>query len=252
MKINYLRKYLLLLILFSTSQTFFGQITLGWTKPAALNANLPNSVEVYQTTTALSGGSPLKAYYMIANLTDGDIELKAVSGNGASKTLPQFTQDETESVFAIINGGFFSGNQNFSLVSNNSLVIAPNIKTVSRTYNGSPTAYFPTRGAFGILSNNQPDVSWIYNVGATNTTYSYPTPSQNSGNGVAGNTAPQPQPDATFPVGGTIWNVTTAIGGSPVLVVNGIKQVSASEELIEVNNGVESLVLPWDILQRAK
>lgn len=238
MKINYLRKYLLLLILFSTSQTFFGQITLGWTKPAALNANLPNSVEVYQTTTALSGGSPLKAYYMIANLTDGDIELKAVSGNGASKTLPQFTQDETESVFAIINGGFFSGNQNFSLVSNNSLVIAPNIKTVSRTYNGSPTAYFPTRGAFGILSNNQPDVSWIYNVGATNTTYSYPTPSQNSGNGVAGNTAPQPQPDATFPVGGTIWNVTTAIGGSPVLVVNGIKQVSASEELIEVNNGV--------------
>jgi hypothetical protein len=238
MKNFYSQKKLLLLLLFSVSQTFFGQISLNWTKPAALNANLPNAVEVYTTTTALPGGSPLKAYYMIANVADGDIELKAVSGNGASKTLPQFTQDETESVFAIINGGFFSGNQNLSLVTNGSQVIAPNIKSVNRTFSGSSTPYFPTRGAFGILSNNQPDVSWIYNVGATNTTYSYPTPSQNSGNGVAGNTAPQPQPDATFPVGGSIWNVTTAIGGSPVLVVNGIKQVSTSEELIEVNNGV--------------
>lgn len=238
MKSHYATKHLFLLVLCSVSQTFFGQIALEWTKPAALNTNLPKTVEVYQTTTALPGGSPLKAYYMIANLADGDIELKAVSGNGASKTLPQFTQDETEPVFAIINGGFFSGNQNLSLVSHNSVVIAPNIKSVNRTYSGAPAAYFPTRGAFGILPNNQPDVAWVYNVGPTNTTYAYPSPSQNSGNGTIGNTAPQPQPDAAFPSGATIWQATTAIGGSPVLVVNGLKQVSASEELIDVNNAV--------------
>ncbi|HEX8575234.1 MAG TPA: hypothetical protein VF677_02970 [Flavobacterium sp.] len=237
MNSNYLKKHLLLLLLFSFSQTFFAQISLQWTKPTSLNTNLPNTVEVYQTTTGLPGGSPLKAYYMIANLADGDIELKAVSGNGASKTLPQFVQDETEPVFAIINGGFFSGNQNLSLVSNNGSVISPNIKIVNRTYNGTSTPYFPTRGAFGILNNNQPDVAWIYNVGALNTTYSYPSPSQNSGNGTIGNTAPQPQPSTTFPAGATLWNANTAIGGSPVLVVNGLKQISASEELTDVNNG---------------
>ena len=238
MNSNYLKRHLLLLLLFSFSQSFFAQVSLQWTKPASLNANLPNAVEVYQTTTALPGGSPLKAYYMVANLADKDIELKAVPGNGASKTLPQFVQDETESVFAIINGGFFTGNQNLSLVSSNGSVISPNVKTVNRTYNGASTAYFPTRGAFGILSNNQPDIAWIYNVGTQNTIYSYPFPSQNSGNGTIGNTAPQPQPDATFPSGATIWNANTAIGGSPVLVVNGLKQISASEELIDVNNGV--------------
>jgi len=239
MKNNYITKHsLLLLISLCFIQTLFAQTSLQWTKPTSLNANLPNSVKVYQTTTPLAGGSPLKAYYMITDLSDGDIELKAVSGNGASKTLPQFIQDETESVFAIVNGGFFSGNQNLSLVSNNSAVISPNIKSINRNFNGTPTAYFPTRGAFGILNNNQPDVAWVYNVGPTNAIYSYPFPSENSGNGTLGNTAPEPQPSATFPSGATLWNATTAIGGSPVLVVNGLKQISASQELTDVNNAV--------------
>ena len=237
-KVHFRKRIFVLLIFISSLQSILAQVSLQWTKPAALNTGLPNSIEVFQTTTSLTGGSPLKAYYMIANLADGDIEFKAVSGNGASKTLPQFTQDETESVFAIINGGFFSGNQNLSLVSNGGLVMAPNIKTVNRTFNGTPTTYFPTRGAFGILANNQPDVAWIYNVGTTNTTYSYLSPSQNSGNGIIGNNAPQPQPTDIFPTGASLWNTNTAIGGSPVLVVNGIKQISASEELLDVNNAV--------------
>jgi hypothetical protein len=238
MKSVYRKKNNLLAILvfvFSTP-TLWAQVVLEWTKPTALNANLPPSIQVYQTTSPMAG-APLKAYYMIADLADGDIELKAVSGNGASKTLPQFVQDETETVFAIINGGFFSGNQNLSLVSYGGVVSAPNAKTVTRTFNGAATTYYPTRGAFGILNTNQPDVAWVYNVGAANTTYFYPAPSANSGNGTTGNAAPEPQPSDVFPAGAAVWNVSAAIGGSPVLVANGVKQITASEELIDVNNG---------------
>ncbi len=226
-----------LLFIFSV-HTVCAQVTLQWTKPASLNANLPPSVQVYQTTSPIAG-APLKAYYMIADLADGDIELKAVSGNGASKTLPQFVQDESETVFAIINGGFFSGNQNLSLVSHGGVVSAPNIKTVTRTFNGAATAYHPTRGAFGILNTNQnqPDVAWVYNVGTTNTTYFYTAPNANSGNGTIANAAPEPQPTDVFPSGAALWNVTTAIGGSPVLIANGVKQITDSEELIDANNG---------------
>jgi hypothetical protein len=232
---NYLRKSLLLLTLVLCFVSALAQVSLQWTKPISLNANLPGSVEVYQTTTPLAG-APLRAFYMIADLADGDIEFKSVSGNGASKTLPQFAQDETETVFAIVNGGFSSGNQNLSLVSNGNTVSAPNVKAISRLFSGVSTTYFPTRGAFGILNTNQPDVAWIYNVGASNTTYFYPAPSANAGNGTIGTVAPEPQPTDVFPTGAALWNTTTAIGGSPVLVANGIKQITASEELIDANN----------------
>jgi exopolysaccharide biosynthesis protein len=50
------------------------------------------------------------------------------------------------------------------------------------------------------------------------------------------NTAPQPVPSATFPAGGTIWNTTSAIGGSPMLVYNGNTQITDAEELVVIDN----------------
>jgi exopolysaccharide biosynthesis protein len=50
------------------------------------------------------------------------------------------------------------------------------------------------------------------------------------------NTAPQSQPTETFPAGGLVWDATTAIGGSPVLIKNNIIQITDKEELIDINN----------------
>lgn len=208
-----------------------GFAQLVWTKPTDLNTNLPSSVEVFTTTTPLAAGVPTKAYYTIADLTDPELELK-VAHDAIVKTPTEFlAAEQREAAYVAINGGFFSGATSLSLVVQNGAVLANNIKSFNREYNGVPTPYFPTRGAFGVLPNNVLDVAWMYNVGPGSTMYSYPTPSPN----VEGQ-SPQAQPTASFPSGGAMWSPVMAIGGAPVLVQNGVKNITDENELIKVDN----------------
>jgi hypothetical protein len=212
-------------------QTGFAQMT--WTKPASLNSGLPASVEVFMSTSPIAAGVPTKAYYTLADLKDPNLELKAAYGGGSSsKTTTQFfAEEQREPAYVAINGGFFGGNISYSYLAQSSAVLVPNIKVLNRDVNGTSTPYYPTRGAFGILDNNTPDVAWIYSVDASNNTYSYTAPSPNR----LGET-PQPVPTATFPAGGTVWKPSVGIGGSPVLVQNGAKMVTDAEELIVIDN----------------
>lgn len=224
---------MLAILTISLSTKIFGQdLNLVWEPVTDINDQLFPSIQVFKTNTPLPGGSELNAQYVLVNLADQNIRLKAVQGNGTNRTPLDFAQREEDKVFAAINAGFFGGTSSFSLVLEEGQVLSTNIKAVSRTFEGAATTYYPTRGAFGILNDGQADVAWIYNVGIANTTYAYPIPSPN-----ALNTAPQPQPSESFPEGGTIWDVATAIGGSPVLVENGQIRVTDGEELIDVNNG---------------
>jgi hypothetical protein len=189
-------------------------------------------VEVFSTTSTLPGNVPIKAWYVVADMSDPNVEFKPVGNGGTNKTPQQYVSQETDPVYACINGGFFSGNSSLSLVLQGGTVVAPNVKQVNRTFNSVNTPYFPTRGAFGIDSIRQMDVAWIYNVGTANTTYTYPNPSPNQLN-----VAPQPVPSDTFPAGAALWNRAEAIGGSPVLISNDTIRITAAEELIDVNNG---------------
>jgi hypothetical protein len=211
---------------------FLGQAQLVWVKNSGLNNGLPPTVEVFSTTSSLPGNIPLKAWYVIADMNDPNLEFKPIGNGGTNKTPQQYIAGETDPVYVCINGGFFSGNSSLSLVMQGSTVLSPNVKQLNRTFNSVSTPYFPTRGALGMDSIRQMDVAWIYNVGALNTTYSYPAPSPNQLN-----VAPQPVPSDTFPAGATLWNRREAIGGSPVLISNDTIRISASEELIDVNNG---------------
>lgn len=223
-------KVLLLACLCCIAGHGFSQLV--WVKPGSLNQGLPPSVEVYATTSTLPGNIPLKAWYVVADMNDPNLEFKPVGNGGANKTPQQYISGETDPVYACINRGFFSGNSSLSLVMQSGTVLSPNVKQVNRTFNSVNTPYFPTRGAFGMDSIKQMDVAWIYNVGAANMTYSYPSPSPNQLN-----VAPQPVPSDTFPTGATLWNRREAIGGSPVLISNDTIRITASEELIDVNNG---------------
>ncbi|MFZ9718483.1 MAG: phosphodiester glycosidase family protein, partial [Chitinophagaceae bacterium] len=140
--------------------------------------------------------------------------------------------EEPGVTLACINGGYFGGNQSYSLVKYNNTVFSANIKALTRSFNGSNTSYFPTRAAFGVSSTGAPSVAWVYHVGSGNDLiYSYPSPSPN-----ALGLPPQPVPDANFPAGGTQWNTVSAIGGSPVLIKNDQIRISDAEELIDINN----------------
>ncbi|HEX4956714.1 MAG TPA: phosphodiester glycosidase family protein, partial [Lacibacter sp.] len=202
----------------------------GWKMTTGFMTGFPAGIQLY-FFDSIFNAQKIKAYCLAYDSKITSFEFKPVL-SATAKTPSQFFAEETGITLACINGGYFGGNQSFSLVKYTNTVTSPNIKSVTRTFNGNNTAYYPTRGAFGVSSTGTPSVAWVYNVGAGNDLiYSYPSPSPN-----AVNSAPQPQPTETFPAGGAVWNTTAAIGGSPVLIKNNNIQITDAEELISINN----------------
>jgi hypothetical protein len=202
----------------------------GWKYASLLSSAFPTGVELYFFDT-LFQGRKTKAFCLAYDSKRSNIEFKPVL-SATPKKPSDFYKEESGVVYACLNGGYFGGNQSFSLVQYSGVVQSANIKSVSRNFNGVSTAYYPTRAAFGITSTGSPSTAWIYHVGAgNNEIYAYPSPSPN----VEGS-APQPVPTETFPAGGIRWTSTAAIGGSPMLVRNSNVLISDAAELISINN----------------
>ena len=183
-----------------------------WTPREDVNANLPESIRVFEDAA-------LGLFYARADLADSDWVLDALLDRDG-QTIPSFVQ-HCDSVLLAINGGYFGSGQSFSFVRDHEgITRASNIKALNR----SGTPFYPTRGAFGLSPARQPDVAWIYDVNGTQ--YSYPDPSPNAPG------APQAQPTASFPAGGAPWDIQTGIGGGPVLVHDGAKRITYDEEVM--------------------
>jgi len=201
----------------------------GWKYDINLSNGFPDGIEAYKFDTIFQQ-STIKAFAVAFNPKVSYLDFKPTLSASAKKPSEFFSQ-ETGIVYACINGGFFGGNQSYSLVKYNA-VLSPNIKSVNRTYNGSSTPYYPTRAAFGISSSGEPSVAWIYHIGTGNDRiFQYTSPSPN----LLG-TAPKTIPDENFPAGGSEWNPPFAIGGSPVLLKGGEVKITDKEELIDINN----------------
>jgi len=199
-----------------------------WVKQADLMTKFPSGIEVYRSEAPING-KVSNIYAVVFN--PRRVELKPVLST-TLKTPSKFFSDEGSDVYACINSGFFSGSTSLSLVGYNSAVLSPNVKSFQRPFNGVNVPYYATRAAFGLNLDNKPSVTWVYGVGTGNgEQYSYPTPSPN----LLGN-APQIQPSAIFPLGGVLWNQKTMIGGSPMLVKDSIVNITAAEEMVEVDN----------------
>ena len=202
----------------------------GWKLSSTLGTSFPTGIQVYQFDSIYLGKT-VKAFCVAYDSKNTTLEFKPTMATVAT-TPSTFSANESGVVYACINGGYFGVNQSYSLVKYNNVVSSANIKAVTRTYNGVSTSYFTTRAAFGVDATGTPSIGWIYNVGTGNDLiYNYPSPSPN-----LLNTAPQPVPTATFPANGTVWNITSAIGGSPVLIKNNTIQITDAEELIDINN----------------
>lgn len=202
----------------------------GWHLSTTLSAGLPTNVQAYVFDSVYSG-KKTKAYCLVYDSKVGNVEFKPAMSS-AGKKPSEFFRQESGKIYACINGGFFGSNQSYALVKYNNAVMAPNIKSVNRIYNGVSTAYYPTRAAFGISADGKPSVAWIYSINnSADNIYRYNTPSPN----VEGE-LPQQVPDAFFPDGGEPWEVVSAIGGSPMLLKNDHLSVTDTAELINVDN----------------
>jgi hypothetical protein len=174
---------------------------------------------------------PTKVFCLAWDPTAPTVAFKPVLAS-TPRTPTQFAEQEPGKVFAALNAGYFGGNQSFSLVQHAGVVASPNVKSLSRTFQGASVPYFPTRAAFGITGSGRPTTDWIYSVGTGNTPLiAYPAPSPNR-LGVA----PQPVPTTASPTGGVPWIMEHAIGGSPMLIKDGEIHVTDAEELIEISD----------------
>lgn len=178
---------------------------------------LPSEITVYTTSTSLNGRA-FKAWYAIADLSTGNIELRSILSS-TRKTPSAFVNDYGNDAYVCTNGGYFdtstSASSSYSLVIDQGSVKAGNISAVTR----SGQSYYPTRGALGVDKDQHPAIGWSYSVSGI--PWLYPVPSPN----VEG-ASPQAQPGTTFPAGGTAWSIYSAIGGAPVLLKNGINQIN--------------------------
>ena len=202
----------------------------GWKLATTLMSNLPTGIQVY-SFDSIYANKKVKAYCVAYDSKNTNLECKPLL-SAIAKTPSAFLSSEPGTNYACINAGYFGGGQSFSLVKYNNVVSSQNIRVLNRPFNGVSTPYYATRAAFGFSNTGAPSVAWVYHVGASaDNIYSYPTPSPNMLN-----VAPQAQPTETFPTGGSLWNATTAIGGSPVLIKNNAIQITDVQELIDINN----------------
>ena len=185
-------------------------MALTWTPMTAQNSTLPTEIKIYTTTSQLNGRN-FQAWYAIADLSTGNIELKATL-SATAKTPSQFIAAATdETTYVMTNGGYFgytTGNNvsSYSLMVDRGSKKADNIMSLTR---GSYT-YSTTRGAFGVTQAQVPIIKW------TSGDLGYDIPSPN----VEGET-PQTATNQTFPTLGIKWNPYTAVGGAPILIKDG-------------------------------
>ena len=189
-------------------------ITLDWKKYDS--AGLPSSIEVYETTSPLNG-SAFHAWYAIADLSKGDVELR-VSVPSEAQTIDDQAASFNGDCYILVNGGYFYNGRNTGLaVVNGSAIgsineIRGSLKTEEDEYN---VMYWVTRGCFGVDASGKPSAYWAgTNVSGTNLYYETPLPTVKGENKYG-------RPSATLPAEPVDWSPEYALSAGPVLLSNG-------------------------------
>jgi hypothetical protein len=178
--------------------------------------NFPAGVTLWKGTRS----TPiLKVFLLEADLTEPDLAI-----------LPYLTDSPAAvntlanrfGVIAAINGGYFGGSISYSAVVQPGTVLAQNVAAVTR----NSQSYTVLRGFFGINEAWQPAVDWIYHVGATpETIYRFAEPYDYVYND------PNPQGTPNLSEGTPYTDLLLGIGGGPVLIKNGVKNITYNQEI---------------------
>ncbi|MCK3685613.1 phosphodiester glycosidase family protein [Maribellus sp. YY47] len=195
----------------------------GWTLQTSFG-NLPEYIRVYKSANVLQNKMAV-AYIAVADIDKTNFK---VLGNATGYHTPNDFYDAGKET-VILNGGYFWDGASVSLLCKEGETLCPNSPYVWRQ-NGE-LVYYPTKGAFAEMKNGKFQVDWVYNVNGSS--YAYPAPAHNSSG-----SAPLPQPSATFPEGGILWNAQNGIGGGPVLIKDSTVVNTYEEELFDANSGV--------------
>ncbi|HPN37208.1 MAG TPA: hypothetical protein PL041_02310, partial [Melioribacteraceae bacterium] len=145
-----------LILLFLLCSSYFFAQTITWTEIGSFY-NLPAGVKLYEGTRT----SPkLKAYYFDVDLNSPKIAVRPYVTSSPS-TVNVLTS--RFGAYAAINGGFFGGSTSYSTVVYPNEVKAQNVGSVTRNNQSYPVI----RSFFGVKTDKQPSVDWIYHFNNT-------------------------------------------------------------------------------------
>jgi len=190
-------------------------INLSWTKLA--KSSLPSEIELYETTSQLSGHT-FHAWYAIADLSTGKVEFRV-----NIPTKPTTIDDQLASFngkcYLMTNGGYFYNGTHIGLgvvnsnISGNISTVRGSLKTADSEYG---VLYYVTRAAFGIDHSDKPAVYWAATGDDNKTMYFFDRPLPT----VKGE-AKYSAITSTNPAKAINWSPKYALSGGPVLLKNG-------------------------------
>lgn len=202
----------------------FSYAQLNWQLVDTGFGKLPPSIKVYKTTDSLNG-HPFIAYCIVASLKDRKLEFTTQVGNGKRYTPSQFYEKESLPLL-VMNGTFFSfaTNQNLNVVMKDDSMLAYNIPALQQK--NTDSFYYPTRSAIGLTKGRRADVAWLF----TDTAQRWPYAFQERPI-LAKGTNPDPSlADLHTLDQWKWWKMRTAIGGGPVLLKDGLINITNEEE----------------------
>lgn len=194
-------------------------IFLDW-KPLTVNG-LHENIKAYETSSDLNGRN-FRAWYAVADLSDGRLEVKAHHPANAMHVADQ-AADFGGKCQVLINAGFFYYEGSQAMNIGTSIVdgkIDGSIFSFAGSVSDSEpeesrTQYKVTRGVFGADASGIPAVKWMGCIGWQNNLY-YDRPLLS----IKGETR-LPAPSATYPAVPSDWEPVELVTAGPVLLKDG-------------------------------
>lgn len=217
--------------------TSFCWCQLKWTNVDSLYQPLPSSVHIYFTNNAVDT-APFRAYYLIADVKDKQLEFTADTTYKRRLTPAQFYKKNVQPL-VVLNCTFFSfeTNRNLNVVVKNGKLVSYNIHSIAGRGKDTLMYRHPFGSAIGIDKKRRTDVAWTFSDSSKRRLYAMQDPIDALKDSFRIH-------DLDYYKYGTSivthyssyktlhrWKMQTAVGGGPVLLQNGEIKITNEEEL---------------------
>ncbi len=225
-------KSTLLFIFLSFHATAFSQ----WKNFDSAYDPLPKSVHIYFTDNPIDT-SPFRAYYLIADLKDKNLQFLTDTSHDR-RLKPSEFYERNKKPLAVVNCTFFSYETNRSLnaVIKDGKLVAFNQENIAGRGKDTFTYRHSLGSALGINKKRDADIAWLY----TDSSWKYASASQIPILPIKDSSKQMPHNYFFRNKGWSLnkWKMKTAVGGGPVLLQNGEIKVTNNEEIKFANKAI--------------
>lgn len=219
-----------LLSLAALLPAYNGYAQTQWVSIDALYEPLPSGFHVFRSTAAVEG-KPNVMYYAIAPLNNDHLQFQTDTSKGRRLTPSEFFIKNSRPLL-VVNGTFFSysTNGNLNAVVKDGQVVSYNAQDISGKGRDNGYYFHPFYGTFGIYRNRTADIAWTFSDTTLQELFASQEPVYYVRDTVADYKLKNVFNLAADTAHFTKWDVSTAIGGGPVLVQNGRVSISNNAE----------------------